>query len=272
MKREMTNNNMFRLAILILAAGALGACQRVIQVDLNSSNPQIVIQAYVTDQPLQDTVIITKTGNYFTPGNYPRVNGATVVISDGLGLVDTFVQVDSGKYATRHLTGIPGHTYTMKTIVNGKEYDAVSTMPYPVDIDSVTSNLVGNAPDTSYHVHVYFIDPAGTTNFYMVTGYINGLIQDSTGDIALDQDKYTNGLIQNVRLRMVNPVTNDSIKVSLMCIDANTYNYWSVVRSITGRANPVSTATPQNPPTNILGGALGYFSAYSVRSKSIVIP
>ena len=71
---------------------------------------------------------------------------------------------------------------------------------------------------------------------------------------------------------MANPTTSDIVKVNLMCIDPNIYNYFSVVKSITGKSNPVSTATPQNPPTNILGGALGYFSAYTLRSQTLIIP
>ena len=267
-----SSKNIFRFFMLVFAAIVFGACQRVIHVDLNSSASQVVIQAYVTDQHNIDTVLITKTGSYFVPGTYPKVNGALVTITDNLGVTDTFVQVDSGKYAATHLTGVPGMTYTMKAVVNGKEYDAVSTMPFAVNIDSVTSNLVGSGTDTNYHVHCLFADPVATTNFYMLQGYINGSLQDSIGQITLDEDKYTNGLEQNVRLRIPNPTTNNIVKVNLMCIDANMYSYFSVLRSITGASNPVSTATPQNPPTNILGGALGYFSAYTLRSQTIVIP
>ena len=266
------NKNMFRLLVLIISAIAFGACERVIHVDLNSSSSQVVIQAYVTDQLNIDTVLITKTGSYFVPGTYPKVNGAWITVSDNLGVTDTFVQVDSGKYAATHLTGVPGMTYTLKVIVNGKEYDAVSTMPLAVSIDSVTSNLVGNNADTSYHVHCLFADPAATTNFYMLQGFLNGALQDSIGQISIDEDKYSNGLEQNVRLRIPNPHTNDVVKVNMMCIDANIYSYFSVLRGITGASNPVSTATPQNPPSNIIGGALGYFSSNTLRTKTIVIP
>ena len=265
-------NHISLAAVLIASALLAGSCQKVIHVDLNTANPQIVIEGYVTDQPNIDTVIISKTGSYFIPGNYPKINGATIVVTDNQGTTDTFVQVDSGKYAATHFTGIPGRTYTMHAFVAGKEYDAVSTMPMPVAIDSVTSNLVGNAPDTNYHVHCVFLDPAGITNYYMLQATVNHVIQDSADNFTLDADKYTNGLPQNVRLRIPNPVTNDSVTVFLLSIDYNTYDYFSVIKSITSAGNPISTAVPQNPPTNILGGAQGYFSAYSVRSASIVIP
>ena len=265
--------NLIRLvALSVIAVLAMGSCQKIIHVDLNTSNPQLVIEAYVTDQPLIDTVLILKTGSYFTPGNYPRVNGATIVVTDNTGVIDTFLQVDSGTYATQHLTGVPGRTYTLKAFVAGKEYDAVSTMQQPVNIDSITSNLVGKATDTGYHIRCHFLDPAATTNYYRVQAFYNGVLQDSADNITLDQDKYTNGLPQSIRLKVPYAYTGDTVKVNLLSIDYNTYDYFSVISSITAASNPISTATPQNPPTNILGGALGYFSAYSVRSQSIIIP
>lgn len=265
--------NLIKLTSLsILTVVVMGSCQKVIKVDLNTGNPQVVIEGYVTDVPMSDTVIIMKTGSYFTPGNYPMVNGATVVITDNTGVIDTFVQVDSGKYATKHLTGIPGHTYTMHTYLAGKEYDAVSTMPQPVAIDSVQIYEVGSGSDTGYHIRCYFIDPPSTGNYYMLQAFYNGILQDSADNITLDNDKYSVGQLQDVRLRVPYPPTGDSVKVSLLKIDYNIYNYFSVVRSITAAANPVSTAVPQNPPTNILGGALGYFSAYSVVSETQYVP
>ena len=56
-----SSKNIFRFFMLVFAAIVFGACQRVIHVDLNSSASQVVIQAYVTDQPNIDTVLITKT-------------------------------------------------------------------------------------------------------------------------------------------------------------------------------------------------------------------
>jgi hypothetical protein len=270
MKRDRNINlNFARLGLLGLVAMLVTtACTKIIKVDLNTANAQLVIEAYVTNQPLADTVLITKSGSYFTPGNYPRVNGATVVITDNTGLIDTFVQVDSGVYATRHLTGVPGRTYTMHTFIAGKEYDAVSTMPPVVNLDSVQLYIVGNAPDTGYHIRGYFVDPGAGLNYYMLQAYYNGILQDSANNITLDNNEYTPSQLQDIRLRVPYPPIGDSVKVSLLHIDYNTYNYFNVVKSVSSAGNPISTAVPQNPPTNILGGALGYFSAYSVSSKT----
>jgi hypothetical protein len=273
MKRKNMFSNFSKLtAMLIVTVLITGSCQKVIHVDLNNANPQLVIAGYVTNQPLVDTVVITKTGSYFTPGNYPHINGATVIITDNTGLTDTFVQVDSGTYATQHLTGIPGHTYTMHVYLAGKEYDAVSTMPAVVPLDSVEIYEVGSGSDTGYHVRGFFPDAGGGNHYYMLQAYYNSVLQDSADNITLDDNEYTSGLIQDVRLRVPYPPTGDTVKMNLLCLDYNTYNYFSVIKSITASANPVSTAVPQNPPTNILGGAQGYFSAYSISTRTGYVP
>jgi hypothetical protein len=280
MRALKTNlKNLFRLALMLAAAAFIfTSCQKVIKLNLNTANALVVISGYVTDQPGFDTVKISLSGSYFNPGSYPKVTNAVVIISDNTGFIDTLVQVDSGVYAAPTMTGVPGRTYTMRALVNGKEYDAVSTMPAPVNIDSIsiyltgTINIVNGVSDTTDHVRCYFRDPVGIGNYYMVQARINGLLLDSLDDFNLLSDQFEDGTEINRRLSNCNPILGQTVQVNLMCIDAGTYNYYEVVRGTASAGNPVSTAVPQNPPTNIVGGALGYFSAYPVRSMTQVAP
>ncbi len=271
--------NILRLGLMLSSAAFIfSSCQKVVNLDLNTANAQIVIVGYVTDQPGMDTIKITKTGSYFNAPNYPAVTNAEVIISDNTGFADTLVQVDSGVYAAPTMTGVPGRTYTMRALINGKEYDAISTMPQPVNIDSIqiyntgTINVVGGIPDTVDHVRCYFKDPVGIGNYYRVLGKINGLVLDSVDDFNLLSDEFDDGTEIDRRLSNCNPILGQNVTVQLQCIDAGTYNYYEVVKSIASAGNPVSTAVPQNPPTNLVGGALGYFSAYPVRTMTGVAP
>jgi hypothetical protein len=277
---KKTTRNILHITITaIISLLITVSCQKVIHVDLNTANATVVIDGYVTDQPGIDTVKITMSGSYFTPGIYPRVTNARVIVSDNTGLTDTLVQVDSGIYTTTHLVGVPGRTYTMKAFVNGKEYDAVSTMPAATNIDSViaveTVNISNaGVVDSYYRVRCFFPDPNnGQVNYYRLQLTLADTLLDSLDNLTLTNDKFSAGRQFNTRLRgPYKAHLGETAKVDLMSIDAGTYNYYSVVRSIASAGNPVSTAVPQNPPTNIIGGALGYFSAYAQRSQTIVIP
>ncbi|WP_374459435.1 hypothetical protein [Chryseobacterium taeanense] len=56
----------------------------------------------------------------------------------------------------------------------------------------------------------------------------------------------------------------------MQCIDESVYTFYSALLEIsdTGTGGGI---TPANPPSNISNGALGYFSAHTVRKMSAVI-
>ena len=63
----------------------------------------------------------------------------------------------------------------------------------------------------------------------------------------------------------------DTITVEMNCIDDKIYTYFSALLQLSGGGGPGGGITPTNPPSNISNGALGYFSAHTVRVKTAVI-
>jgi hypothetical protein len=62
----------------------------------------------------------------------------------------------------------------------------------------------------------------------------------------------------------------DLVQIDMQCIDSAIYKYWySLNRSATGGGQ--NSATPANPVTNMTGGALGYFSAHTLESRTLVV-
>jgi hypothetical protein len=58
----------------------------------------------------------------------------------------------------------------------------------------------------------------------------------------------------------------DIIEVEMRCIDRNTCRYFTSPQDSQNNAT-----TPANPPTNISGGALGYFSAHTSQLKKVQV-
>jgi hypothetical protein len=56
----------------------------------------------------------------------------------------------------------------------------------------------------------------------------------------------------------------------MRCIDGPVYDYFFSLNSIQGNG-PGGGTTPTNPVSNISGGALGYFSAFTVQKVSAVV-
>ena len=262
---------------VVLLALAFTSCEKIVSIDLNKANPQMVIEGIVTDQQVPDSVVLSKTGNYFEPSLYfPPVPNAFVTISDNLGTIDTLREVLPGTYRSSALSGIPGRTYMLTVDAEGKVYNAVSTMPEKVTIDSLyVTPFRAFDGDKGYNLYVMFKDPPTPGNYYRVNLSINRpLPPDSiTGErYHLFSDKLTNGNEVTLRMRIGRSVvTGDSLTVELLCIDKASYDYFSTLNDILTSDRAPTSLAPTNPNTNLTNGSLGYFSAYTIDGRKIVL-
>ena len=261
-------------ALAVAGAG----CQKVISVDLNNANPQMVTEAVVTDRPGPYTVSLSLSGDYFTPSLYfPPVTHAFVSITDNAGESDTLREVAAGTYQTSSLHGVSGRTYALRVIASGKEYDAFSTMPARVPIDTLVA-LHGRESDGDqvYNVYVVFKDPPEPGNYYRMNLRTNVQISPDSIDgrrYHLYNDRLTNGNEAAVRIRLRRFFSpGDTLWVDLLSIDKASYDYFNTLDNIlTSDRSPTSLA-PANPNTNLINGSLGYFSAYAMDSRMVVLP
>jgi hypothetical protein len=269
----------------LFLAFSLSSCQKVISVDLNQTNKQIVIEGLVNDQGGTDSVVIKMTGDYFTPSLYFQpITNATVVISNDAGSADTLKEAASGVYYSSYPRGVPGITYSLTVAANGKEYDAVSTMPQKVQIDSfyavLSNNLFG---ESGYDFYVTFKDPPKLGNYYRIIPHVNSIPDDSIrggrGGIFITDDELTNSNEMTFRFGIRQSRNNgsskigpgDTVKVDLLSIDKATYDYLYTLRNIIAADQSPTSLSPANPNTNLTNGSLGYFSAYAMDSKTTIL-
>jgi hypothetical protein len=260
--------NIFAILFVLLV---LSSCQKVINIDLNSASPQIVIEGNVTDQAGPYTVKMTKTVNFSETNVFPPVTGALVKISDNAGNSESLAETSPGIYTTSTLQGTPGREYSLSVTANGKNYTATSTMPYPVNIDTIEFQQGGGFGGRNKRWVVKFLDPAGIANYYALFIKVNNVIQSnfSTAD-----DNLRDGDTITMRLPFpdnfdVQP--GDSITVILESIDKNVREYFRLLNQLSNQ-NGIESAPPANPVSNISGGALGYFSAHADRKKLLIVP
>jgi hypothetical protein len=257
---------------------AFSSCEQVIQVDLNKVDPHIVIEGTATDQLEPFSVVITKTGNYFeSTANHPFVPNANVIITDDLGNSDTLREGTAGMYSSIPRRGVPGRTYHLKVIAEGKEYFASSSMPKKVIIDTVyTQQARDPEGDIGFEVDIKFQDPPGLGNYYRLKSQINSLPPDSVQgggqSFTLYKDELTDGqqITERLHLRRTTQ-PGDTLTLKLCCIDWVTYDYLNTLRNILAHDQSPTSLSPTNPNTNLSNGALGYFSAYTVDTKKIIL-
>jgi hypothetical protein len=248
----------------LIALGFFSSCEKIIDLKLNTSVSQIVIQGNVYDQSGPYTVKITKTVDFDESNIYTPVTGAEVEISDNTGNTEVLTETSPGIYLTSSLQGVPRRTYTLTIKTDGKNYTASSTMPPAVNIDSIYC-------EKSYfgdflQLYAEFSDPADTVNYYYLIQYINGVAQDGMG---VANDELDDG--QTIKFLFM-PIdeesqlkTGDTTTVWLETIDKGVYDYYRTVNPHAGQYT-----TPANPVSNISNGALGYFKACSIRKKTLI--
>ena len=273
-KMRIRYNDPFSVVFLILFILIFSGCQKVINIDLNEASPHIVIEGLITNTGGPFSVKISKSGSYFDQPALPAVSGAEVIIADDAGTIDTLKEITPGIYLTSRTRGIPGRTYNLKVISENKQYNGTSTMHSHVIIDSLKliktqSQYFGfegdNKNETHIEIHCFFSDP-GEKNFYRIKVITNDTVRNS--DYRLYDDQYTNG--QLTELRVAHAESGDTTRVELFSIDRETYEYYRTLEDLLD-SNPIFGSTPANPNTNLTNGALGYFGACAVSTKTIII-
>ena len=259
------NTHIFRLSAVLILLSVFSSCQKEIQIDLNSAEPKMVIEAEISDQPASCRVKLTRTVNFSESNIFPAVSGAVVFLSDNLGNSELLNESSPGIYTSPTLQGVPGRVYTLIISDAGKEYSAVSTLNFPVSIDTLTveKSFFGN----ERFVNVGFLDPAGIENQYRFIKTTNGIVEKSiyiTNDYLQDGNYSAMPLFSGDNL-----VKGDSVTISLQSIDKGVYEYFRTLSLLNG-GDP--SASPANPLSNVTNGALGYFNAYAVRTETTVVP
>jgi hypothetical protein len=269
---------------LLIICSVLASCTKVINIDLNAANPNIVVDAQITDQAGPYTVNLTQTVNFSDNNNFPPITGATVIISDNAGNTETLTEAGNGNYITSHLQGTVGKAYHISITSNNKNYIATSIMPAPVAIDSVVADTSSSRRGGGFggggttvsavgvSVHAVFTDLAGVANYYRLIEYVNHVPNYSNITIISDQGIDGSVIARSITRRDTSIHAGDTITVALESIDANVYEYYRTLRLTTRNQTGIQTSTPGNPTTNLSNNALGVFSAYAVRTKYTIAP
>ncbi|MEI6852847.1 MAG: DUF4249 domain-containing protein [Bacteroidota bacterium] len=262
--------------IPITALTLFTACQKVVDINLNASDPRLIIEANLSDQPKSCIVTLSQSVNYNESNTFPTVSGAIVTISDNVGNSTTLSEIRPGYYTDSLFAGVPGRTYTLSVTAAGKTYEAVSAMPQPVDIDTLVQDSIPGGSfgfgsfTTRIFVSVLYHDPAGIVNFYRFVEIVN---HKPANSILVSDDELRDGslLLRRIVRFDTTLVKGDSVTLELRSIDKPVFNYLDQLNEDIGGNFGNASATPANPISNLSNGALGFFSAYAVKAKSLVV-
>jgi hypothetical protein len=249
------------------------SCEKVIDLELKDSDTKFVVEGVITNEPNSSKVYLSRTNPFYQNNNFELVRGAEVKVKDN-GVEIRLSETTPGVYASPQLNGTPGHQYDLSVKINNEVFTATSTMPGLVLMDTL---YISRGPFGLFQfASVGYKDPPASGNHYRFVQYLEG---KKDPEIFWENDEFTNGQRSLIQLdtgvdeeddpRNINQ--GDEVTIEMHGLDKAVYRYWNSLES--GGANGSgSTAAPANPVTNIVGGALGYFSAHTVNRKTVIAP
>jgi len=271
-------NNLTKL-LFLLTILVLSSCEKVINIDLNDSKPRLVVEGAITLSSGPFFVKLSTSGDFFTGDGITPVINATGMITNNLGLQDSLVNIGNGIYRTTTLAALPNSLYTLYLNYNNKSYVACDTLPEQVLIDSVDyaiSEFGHTGPpgdieyDTTYDFHCYFNDLPNKKNYYMLGIKINNIpVEGRRGKYDMLSDEFINGKHVSYPFFGVGANAHDTVVISLSAIGRATYDYFRSLNDAISQGGMGST--PYNPITNVSNNALGYFGAFTLDSKTLII-
>lgn len=254
------------------------SCEKVIDVDLNEANPQIVIEAKLFEGEHEFLVKVSQTSSYFESEETLWLSDATVNLTGPENEVITLTSLGNGEYSAP-VVARSNAFYTLEVSHDLGVFSASTFVHNAPQIEELTFQEAeirlpfgqgeGN-DEPMYFAAVAFNDLLDIENHYRFNLTVNGEEVNSVrGGFFLTDDVGQDGEHIDYQLRGGFLNVGDSVDVTLWSIDKATHNFYKTFADFQG-TGPTS-ASPANPQNNWNNGALGYFAGISLDQKSIVI-
>lgn len=270
------------IAIIISSFCAI-SCEDVVNVDLDTAAPKLVIDASIkwqkgTAGDLQKIKLTTTTDFY--SNTIPVATGATVSIKNTTVDIPTSYQFiedgQTGEYVCTNFTPIINNDYTLTVVYNGQTYTATSKfMPTPVIQKTEQITKPGFGGEDVYEIKFYFQDNAAENNFYLVGAKNSNIVYPEYGVLS---DEFFQGNLMFAIYQDEDLKKGDVVEYSLQGITEKYNNYMSKLLSTSGSegGNPFAT-----PPATLRGNIVnktnpdnypfGYFHLSEIDSGSHTI-
>jgi hypothetical protein len=251
---------------LILISLFLVSCEEVVEVELQDASPEVVIEGNISSGNGPFFVRLTYSQPYFDQEKMTTIDDGIVTIKSGTS-TETLVKKGLGFYKTSMTHGIPGRSYQLSVTTREGNYSASVTLPPPVPIDTIYYR-VGVFNSDSLNIFVEFLDPPNVENYYRLKLFRNR--KYSPDDYYMINDAFYDGqrIWAPFYYRDFSP--GDTVLVELYNMERESWRYLKGLgETVQQNVNPQA---PGNPPSNISGGALGFFGAWSVTTYETIVP
>lgn len=266
------------LFILLLSAIFFTGCQEVVDLDLETAPPKLVIEAAINWKKgttgAEQTIKLSTTTGYFQ-NVIPTVSGATIFIRNSANKQFDFTEVQkTGRYVCTNFEPVINETYTLTVISNGNTYTGSEVLKSLAPITRTEQNNDGGIIGDEIEIRAFYTDPANEDNYYMYNYIYPNKIKS---EYSIDRDKFFQGnesysISDDEDLKI-----GDEIEITHYGISLQYYNYMNILISIANGGNVFFQAPPVNVRGNMTNATdsenypLGYFSLSETDTRKVII-
>jgi len=260
---KITNQIKPFFVYLIIIAFGFTSCEKVIEIDLNSSNPILVADGRMDLDSLA-WIKLTYSRDYFNQEEAKYIEDAKVSIQHSKGEIEELQYQGNGVYQGIAMKGTANERYTLNIESKSNIYTAISELFGPTEIIDVSfeESMFSNPHDDKieYAPVIKFLDDPSIKNYYMLKIWINDTLVNSTYTTIEDKYFNSNDTITyspfGYRLDL-----NDQLIVRVYSIDKETERYYNQLND--NQDGGGMSGTPYNPKSNFGHEVMGYFTATS---------
>lgn len=249
--------------LFLLLVMTFCSCEEVIEVDLQESEPRLVVEASIIwekgTRGNTQSINLTTTTPYFDSGISPAKDALVQVISSS-GEIYEFNELEAGVYVNTDFLPELNKEYQLTIQYNNEVYTASESMFPVVDLEEVEQSENGGFGGNDIELKAYFTDPAEIPNYFLFKFFFEDL------SLQIYDDEFTNGNRTFAYYSNEDLKVGDEVNFKIQGISERFYEYLYILSSQAGENNG---GPFQTQPTTVRGNiinetnpenfAFGYF-------------
>ncbi len=260
---------MKKIIVFILPVFLLvSACKEMVEIELKDANPVLVVEGEISTEIDSSYVKLSMSTNYYTAGIAPVVKTALVNVNGIPFLFDPSLQL------YKPSAGFAGKTdsvYQLNINYNAKSYSAQTTL-YPmfrVDSFFQTWKEAEGFLRAGYALSYSAFDSRPTPRYtYFSQGYFDTIAKKDSvpgNTIVFDNVQTPANKQYSFEIPFARFLSGDIYFATFRSIDTQMKDFLAAYSSQNPNIPGPFQVPPANLPTNISGGAVGYFVGYDVK-------
>ena len=260
---------LYPISLLIIVLPLFTACEKVIELDLDTQEKELVIDAHIdwekgtTGQ--EQTIQLSYTQPYYSQEAPEGASGATVLVADNQGNIFPFVEHIAGTYKNLSFTPTLGRRYALIVQHQGKEYvasDILKEVPQLTEDNITQSNDGGFTRDQIMLTLRFDANPNERNNFVLrIKASSDGVTRIyGFNDRYFPDGRFSSKILSRSNKEEEKFKPGDTVEITLFRVSETYMNYIRVLTNNASnkaglfsipnrvRGNIVNRANPQENP------------------------